>query len=155
MTYNPQPTYKNTVKNGELSEQIFSKRCFVDHGYMVSSPIGTADYDFVVDVREKLYKVQVKSSRTGQGNVMICKGSNGQKNTGRGKYPYPENSIDFFAIHDVVPDQWYIIPRKKTGDFIHLRLAYKKSVGKYSKYKDNWEFKEEGPLTPLEQELEL
>ena len=155
MTYSEPPTYKNTVKNGEISEQIFSHKCFVENGYMVSTPIGTADYDFVVDVNERIYKVQVKSSKTNNGRVMICKGSNGQKNVGRGKYPYPENSIDFFAVHDVVPDQWYIIPREVTGDVTNIGLSYKKSVSKYSKYKDNWEFKKEGSLTPLELEFEL
>ena len=154
MTYNLPATSNNTVKNGEISEQIFSHKCFVEHGYMVSSPIGTADYDFVVDVNEKIYKIQVKSSKNGSGHVMICKGSNGQGNTGKGKYPYPKNSIDFFAVHDVVPNQWYIIPREATGDAKAVRLAYK-SEGKYSKYKDNWEFKNKGVLTPLEQELGL
>ena len=131
---------RNTVKEGEISEQIFSHKCFVEHGYMVSNPIGTADYDLIVDVKEKIYKVQVKSSRRGNGNCMISKGSNGQK--GSKKYPYPERSIDFFAIHDVIPNQWYIIPRSSTGDAKQIRLSLK-SEGKYSLYKDNWEFKQE------------
>tara|TARA_R100001463_G_scaffold16610_2_gene42987 strand:- start:592 stop:1011 length:420 start_codon:yes stop_codon:yes gene_type:complete len=133
---------RDTVKNGEISEQIFSHKCFVENEYMVSTPIGTTDYDFIVDVKEKIYKVQVKSSRRGNGNCMISKGTNGQGNTGRGKYPYPEESIDFFAIHDFVHDQWYIIPRSSTGDAKQIRLSLK-SEGKYSQYKDNWEFKTE------------
>ena len=48
--------------------------------------------------------------------------------------------IDFFAIHDVIPNQWYIIPRSSTGDAKQIRLSYKRE-GKYSQYKDNWEFK--------------
>jgi len=133
---------KDTVKNGEISEQIFSHKCFVENEYMVSTPIGTTDYDFIVDVKEKIYKVQVKSSRRGNGNCMISKGTNGQGNTGRGKYPYPEKSIDFFAVHDFVNNQWYIIPRSSTGDAKQIRLSLK-SEGKYSQYKDNWEFKTE------------
>lgn len=132
---------KNTVKEGEISEQIFAYKCFVEHGYMISKPEGTADYDWVVDVNEQLYKVQVKSSRRGTGNCMICKGSNGQGNTGRGKYPYPEKSIDFFAIHDVIPNEWYLIPRSSTGEAKQLRLSYTRE-GKYTKYKDNWQFNE-------------
>ena len=130
---------KNTVRDGEISEYTFAYKCSVEHGYMVSKPQGTTDYDLVVDVNGQLYKVQVKSSRRGNGNCMICQGTNGQGNTGRGKYPYPEKSIDFFAIHDVIPNEWYLIPRKKTGEAKQLRLSYK-SEGKYTKYKNNWGF---------------
>ena len=68
---------KDTLKQGEMSEQIFATKCFVEHGYMVSQPNGTADYDLVVDVDGSLKKVQVKSSIKGDGNVNICKGTNG------------------------------------------------------------------------------
>ena len=128
---------KDTVRQGEISEQIFATKCFVEHGYMVSQPNGTTDYDLVVDVNGSLKKIQVKSSAKGDGNVNICKGNNGQR--GSKKYPYPEESIDFFAIHNIPQDDWYIIPRSITGDVMNLRIALKRS-GKYSKYKDNWSF---------------
>jgi hypothetical protein len=105
---------------------------------MVCHPIGTADYDVVVDVNGSLKRVQVKSSLRGNGNIVISKGTNATKN-GKGKYPYPMDSIDFFAIHDALHDTWYIIPRHATGDAQQLRLALK-SEGKYGKYKDNWNF---------------
>ena len=57
----------------------------------------------------------------------------------KGKYHYPKESIDFFAIHNIPQDDWYIIPRSITGDVMNLRIALKRS-GKYSKYKDNWSF---------------
>ena len=128
---------KDTVKQGEISEQIFAVKCFAEYGYMVSQPNGTADYDLIVDVNGSLKKVQVKSSRNGNGNVNICKGTNGH--SGLKKYPYPEESIDFFAIHNILQDDWYIIPRGATGDAMNLRIALKR-VGKYSGYKNNWEF---------------
>ena len=128
---------KDTVKQGEISEQIFAVKCFVEYGYMVSQPNGTADYDLIVDVNGSLKKVQVKSSRKGNGNVNICKGTNGH--SGLKKYPYPEESIDFFAIHNILQDDWYIIPRAATGDAMNLRIALKR-VGKYSGYKNNWQF---------------
>ena len=138
-------THKNTVREGEKSEQTFSTKCFVEMGYMVSRPIATADYDFVVDVNDKPLKVQVKSSRRqcegGDRNVMICKGTNAVKSGKYGKYPYPENSVDFFAIHDVNNQEWYIVPRSATGDAKQIRLS--KRDGKYSKYKDKWEVKSE------------
>ena len=130
---------KNTVMQGEKSEQIFATKCFVEYGYMVSQPNGTADYDLVIDVNGSLKKVQVKSSMKGDGNINICKGTNAVKSGKQGKYPYPEESIDFFAIHNVPNDDWYIIPRSETGDAMNLRIALKKE-GKYTRYKDNWNF---------------
>ena len=130
---------KDTLKQGEMSEQIFATKCFVEHGYMVSQPNGTADYDLVVDVDGSLKKVQVKSSIKGDGNVNICKGTNAVKSGKQGKYPYPEESIDFFAIHNIPNDDWYIIPRNATGDAMNLRIALKRE-GKYTRYKDNWNF---------------
>ena len=129
---------KDTVRQGEKSEQIFATKCFVEYGYMVSQPNGTADYDLIIDVNNSLQKVQVKSSSKGNGNVNICKGTNGH--SGLKKYPYPEDSIDFFAVHDIVNDQWHIIPRKATGDGLNIRIAQKRP-GKYTPYKNNFGFK--------------
>lgn len=129
---------KNTVRQGEISEQIFATKCFVEHGYMVSQPNGTADYDLVVDTGS-LLKVQVKSTQKVNGNVMICKGTNAVKSGEQGKYPYPYNAVDFFAIHLIEVDEWYIIPRNSTGDSKQIRIARKRK-GKYTKYKDNWNF---------------
>ena len=128
---------KQTVEQGELSESKFALKCFEDYGYMVSKPNRTADYDLVVDVNGSLKKVQVKSSIKGDGNFNICKGTNGHSKLK--KYPYPEESLDSFAIHNIPKDDWYIIPRGATGDAMSLRIALKR-VGKYSRYKNNWEF---------------
>ena len=131
---------KDTVKQGEKSEQIFATKCFVEYGYMVSQPNGTADYDLIVDVNGSLKKIQVKSSIKGDGNVNICKGTNAVKSGKQGKYPYPEESVDFFAIHNIPQNDWYIIPRSATGDAMNLRIALKRH-GKYTHYKNNFGFK--------------
>ena len=128
---------KQTVEQGELSESKFALKCLEDYGYMVSKPNRTADYDLVVDVNGSLKKVQVKSSIKGDGNFNICKGTN--EHSKLKKYPYPEESIDFFAIHNIPKDDWYIIPRSATGEAMNLRIALKR-VGKYSRYKNNWGF---------------
>ena len=129
----------NNINRGEISEQIFSTKCFTEYGYMVSMPIGTADYDLVVDVDGRLLRVQVKSSiyRSHNSDTIrftITKGTNG--NVRIGKYPYPEDSIDFFALH-YEQREWYIIPRNVTGSIQTLCIA---ETGKYQQYKDNWEF---------------
>lgn len=129
---------KDTVRNGEISEQKFQNRCFVEFGYMVSKPVATADYDLIVEVNNKPLRVQVKSTRK-HSEALICKGSNGQGNKGRGKYPYPEDSVDFFAIHDTTVEEWFIVPRSVTEDFKKLRISSKAGT-RYAKYHDNWEF---------------
>ena len=129
---------KDTVRNGEISEQKFQNRCFVEFGYMVSKPVATANYDLIVEVDNKPLRVQVKSTRN-HTEALICKGSNGQGNKGRGKYPYPEDSVDFFAIHDTTVEEWFIVPRSVTEDFKKLRISSKAGT-RYAKYHDNWEF---------------
>ena len=131
---------KDTVRQGEISESIFESICFQKYGYMVSWPRGTSDYDCIVDVNRKLLKVQIKSSKKGDCNFNICKGTNGIGT--KGKYPYPLDSIDFFAVHDIMNDEWYMIPREFTGDVKNLRMALKRK-GKYTKFKNNWSFAEE------------
>tara|TARA_B100000965_G_C18993484_1_gene499299 strand:+ start:43 stop:498 length:456 start_codon:yes stop_codon:yes gene_type:complete len=133
--------WQKNVRNGEESELEFTYKCFREHGYMVSKPIGTTDYDLIVEVYNKPFRVQVKSTRNAT-EVTISKGTNQRSPKGQGKYPYPEDSIDFFAIHDVINDEWFIIPRKVTGDSVKLRFSYKPGT-KYVKYLNNWEFKEE------------
>ena len=127
---------KDTVRQGEVSEQTLAYRCFKEHGYMVSIPNGTADYDLVIDVGGSLKKVQVKSSVKGNGNFNICKGTNGH--SGLKKYHYPKDSVDFFAIHNIAQDEWYMIPREATGDAMNIRIGKKR--GKYTSYKNNWNF---------------
>ena len=128
---------RDTVKQGERSEMMFAHECMIEHGYSVSWPQTTEDYDLIVDVNNKLYRVQVKSSAKGDGNVNICKGTNGH--SGLSKYPYPIEGVDFFAVHDIVHESWYMIPRSATGDGMNIRIALKRE-GKYTPYKDNWKF---------------
>ena len=130
---------RDTIRNGEISEQICQHKCFVEHGYMVSKPVATADYDLIVEVDNRPLRVQVKSTQKPT-EVLICKGTNGQGNKGKGKYPYPENSVDFFVIHDKFLEEWFIVPRSATGDAKKIRFSSNANT-KYAKYKDNWEFK--------------
>ncbi len=130
---------RDTIRNGEISEQICQHKCFVEHGYMVSKPVATADYDLIVEVDNRPLRVQVKSTQKPT-EVLICKGTNGQGNKGKGKYAYPENSIDFFVIHDKFLEEWFIVPRSATGDAKKIRFSSNANT-KYAKYKDNWEFK--------------
>ena len=129
---------KDTVRQGEKSEIIFAHKVLTEHNLVVSIPMVTTDYDLVIENSDGfLKKIQVKSSSKGDGNVNICKGTS--SNGGTGKYVYPEDAVDYFAVHDIVYDTWYMIPRSVTGDKMSLRIALKRD-GVYTPYKEDWSF---------------
>ena len=130
---------KDTVRQGETSEMIFAYKALTEHNLVVSYPMVTTDYDLVIENSDGvLKKIQVKSSTKGDGNVNICKGT-GPRSGGCGKYEYPEGAVDYFAVHDIVYDVWYMIPRSVTGDKKSLRIALKRD-GVYTPYKEDWSF---------------
>ena len=129
---------RDTLRQGEKSEIDFAHKALSEHNLVVSTPAVTTDYDLVLENSAGiLKKIQVKSSQKGDGNVNICKGTS--SGGGSGKYVYPEDAIDYFAVHDIVHDTWYMIPRSVTGDKMSLRIALK-SKGIYTKYKEDWTF---------------
>ena len=127
---------KNTVQQGEKAEVIFQHICLVKHNYMLSKPIGTTDYDLVVEVGKKLLKVQVKSTGNQNGSIRVCKG---RYSANSKKVPYPKD-LDFFACYFRHTNEWFIIPRNVTEDQVNLRVAQKRGNAKYYRYKDNWKF---------------
>ena len=135
----PRVKKKDTVRQGETSEMIFAYKALTEHNLVVSYPMVTTDYDLVIENSVGvLKKIQVKSSTKGDGNVNICKGT-GYRSGGCGKYAYPEDTVDYFAIHDIVHDTWYMVPRSVTEDKETLRIAMKRE-GVYTKYKEDWSF---------------
>ena len=132
-------SYKTNLINGEKSEMIFMMKCFCEFNYMPFLPFGTDVTDIIVVVNNKPIRVQVKSSRNST-EALISRGTNSGNNE---KYPYPKDSVDFFAVHDVPNNEWFIIPRSMTGDAKKIRYSYKKGT-KYIKYWNNWEFNPNG-----------
>ena len=86
----------NTNQKGKISElEVLSY--IIKKGYSVSMPFGDKDrYDQIWDIKGKLYRVQIKTSRwiddEHTGFMFACYSvCNGKKHT------YDENEIDLFA----------------------------------------------------------
>ena len=80
-------------------------------GYTIAKPFGdNAKYDLIVEVDNKLQRIQVKSTKskdisTGTDcyRCNVCSGASVKK-------MYSDNDIDFVAIYVIPEDAWYKIP---------------------------------------------
>ena len=131
----------NDLQLGKIAEYQF----IVDASKRSLSPsIPVCDnrgYDFIIHGKSKLYKIQVKSTRT------ISKIPNGKTGApfykigvccGRdSKKTYSKEHLDFFAIYIFDLNQWFIVPlgvvTSKT-----LRIYPNNNLHKYSKYREAW-----------------
>ena len=80
-------------------------------GYMVSIPTYYhSRYDLVVDINNKLYKIQVKTANITKANtgIIIPTCSCGRNNEGSHKKPYLKEEVDFFAT--IWNNQCYLFP---------------------------------------------
>ena len=84
-------------------------------GYNISIPWGdNARYDFVLDVNNKLYKIQVKTARIkSEGVYVISTKSTSMNRSGNKIKHYTKDDIDYFATF--IKNQCYLIPFKETS----------------------------------------
>ncbi len=123
---------------GEISEAAFLLRC-TQMGWVVAKPfVEKQHYDFIVDTGRNLVRVQVKSSE------FPCSNYRYRVNLGRGArttVPYTKADIDFFAIHVVRDDTWYILPVEAVGGRLGMTfpmLEYVAGSGREECHED-WE----------------
>ena len=105
---------ENTKKLGNLTE-LQCMTYLYGLGYSISIPFGNADkYDLILDVDNKLYKIQIKHSSEcvdSNGEIEYIKFSctwQSHNATGYSKNKYQENEIDFFATF--YNGQCYLVP---------------------------------------------
>ena len=98
-------------------------------------------YDLIVQGATKLYKIQVKSTRSVCG---MPKGKTGTPfykiNASRGsdgKKMYQKDHLDFFAIYIFDLSQWYIIPFSAVVSK-NIRIYPSKNDHKFSEYREAW-----------------
>ncbi len=110
----------NRKQRGELAELAFLYKA-TGLGFRVSKPYGDSSrYDFIVEHRGRLSKVQVKSTTQlfpSGGYYLNC-----QRRMKGGTYPYQPDEVDFFAAHVVPFDTWYIIPFAAIGAKYYIRF---------------------------------
>ena len=84
-------------------------------GYDISIPWGdNARYDFVLDIEDKLYKIQCKTSHLREEGVYTFKCSSTYINSqGNHRVAYDKNQVDFFCTF--INGKCYLIPYDETG----------------------------------------
>lgn len=116
----------NTKQLGNLTE-LQCMAYLYGLGYSISIPFGNADkYDLILDVNDKLYKIQIKHSSEytdNQGEIEYIKFNctwQSHNSQGYSKSKYQENEIDFFATF--YHGKCYLIPRKECSNEKILRI---------------------------------
>ena len=116
----------NTKELGNLTELQCITRLY-ELGCSVSIPFGNSDkYDLIIDVNNKLYKVQIKHSKTypdGQDDVEYIKFKcvwQRHNANGYSLHQYKPNEIDFFATF--YQGECYLIPQKECSNEKVLRI---------------------------------
>ncbi len=127
------PKTANPKRHGELAELAFLHRA-ASLGFIVSKPWGdSAPYDFLVDARGRLTRVQVKSVSTAHRGAwrVVCTNR-------RHKTPYTAADIDLLAACIVPLDTWYLIPVAAFSPVKGLRLR-PGSRRKFEPYREAWD----------------
>ena len=105
----------NTQYIGQLTEQ----KCFVkclEMGYLISKPLfDNARYDFILDIGDKLLRIQVKTSAWNEDHSAFTFNGYSQHSTGTGnkRMKYTNKEIDYFMTEK--DNQFYLYPAEEEG----------------------------------------
>lgn len=117
---------------GQIIEAKFQYEA-LKKGFIVSKPFGdSSKYDFIIDMNNKLHKIQIKSTANKAKNrttYWISSSSYNHK-------LYDKTMIDFIIGYIIPTNDWYIIPitKIKTKGF---RINPDKDK-KYKQFKNAW-----------------
>ena len=105
----------NSKQKGNVTE-LECMLAFMKMGYNVLTPYGDCErYDFVVDINNMLYRIQVKTARANENKEYIEFNTSSQSTLNGKKvhYAYNENQIDYFMTF--YEQQAYLIPVQETS----------------------------------------
>jgi hypothetical protein len=127
----------SSKQRGELAEMMFMVKA-AQKGFATAKPYGDSRrYDFIVDVGNRLWRVQVKSSSAKEcGSYQV----NLQRNLNGEVVEYDASEIDFVVAYVMPCDAWFVIPveaiyGRKTAK---LCLHGNQRSGKLGKYWEAW-----------------
>jgi hypothetical protein len=140
---NPVPTTNdNYMKEiGELAELHFYLIAY-QRGYIISKPFGdNSFYDFILDCKGKLSRVQVKgvSCEEITKEIRIKRYRINTTHQKGNIIPYTKHDIDILAAFLIDINIWYLIPISEIENIKRINL-YPNGNGKhkYEKWKENW-----------------
>lgn len=122
--------YNLTSKQKGISTELQCLSAFAEKGFTVSVPYGDgARYDFIVDINNRLWKIQCKTATLQDDGVYKIECRSGHTNcTGYVHKTYTENEIDFFCT--IINKQCYLIPVQETSTSKTLRFTLPKNNNK-------------------------
>ena len=127
-------------KQGEITELRFYLMAF-EKGLIVSKPFGdNQKYDFIVDAKGRLSRVQVKSvsmkDKYSRGRMRYR--INASFGASR-KQSYSKEIIDFLVVFVIPENAWYVIPVEIISAIKTLGFRPdRNSNGKLEKYREAW-----------------
>jgi len=128
---------KDTKRLGEMAEAAFLSKA-TTLGFGVSKPWGDSErYDFIVDVKSRIFRVQVKSAHS----VSKCSGGGYHIDGGRTRYrdSYTSDEIDMLVAYIVPEDVWYIFPPAAFGTMGGINISTRgKRTTKFEPYREAW-----------------
>jgi hypothetical protein len=131
------------MKHDGLLVEVLTKTMLLKNGFMVSQPIDPKSrYDLIVDNGERLFRVQVKSSRYRKTKTsgFKVKLSTSVKSMGKKvmQVLYKENEVDMFVVYLPNLDMWYVIPHEKVDGRVEISLNPESGKQVYDVYQDAW-----------------
>ena len=113
----------DNLKKGAITE-LKCQMFLIENDFIVSKPIlDNARYDLILDYNNKMYRIQIKTSRWNVENETItfnCKSVHSVSN-GNKTMKYTPEEIDFFMTE--WEEKFYLIPCDKERATFTLRLA--------------------------------
>ena len=108
----------NSISETLLKGRITELKCelwFLEHGFLVSIPDIPYQYDFLVDVKGKILKIQVKTGMvdTEKTGITIRLCSTTHNSNGYTRRNYSENDVDYFMTY--YNGECYLIPFSECG----------------------------------------
>ena len=102
----------NTLLKGRLTE-LKALTYFLEFGYIVSIPEIPCQYDFLLDVKGKIFKIQVKTCREQDGYIEFNTSSMTHNKQGYTRREYTSDMVDFFCTYH--NEKCYLVPLSECG----------------------------------------
>lgn len=121
------------LKKGAITE-LKCQMFLIENDFIISKPIlDNARYDLILDYNNKIYRIQIKTSRWNVENETIvfnCKSTHSVSN-GNKTMKYTPDQIDFYMTE--WDNKFYLIPCEKERAQFTLRIADPNGNAKFVK----------------------
>lgn len=102
----------STLLKGRITE-VYVLAYFLNLGYIVSTPEVPCQYDMLIDVNNKIYKVQIKTCREVEGAIEFNTASMTHNANGYVRRDYTADKVDFFCTY--YNNECYLVPFNECG----------------------------------------